>query len=287
MRRMLVYLLLLCLPLAVSAQASPEIAAQEFLDLLVQDNYDAAFALFHPDLQAEVPQTRLLEIWNSIEFYGGAFQGTSSLQANGDTAILTAQFERAAYDILVSVDAKGQIYRLFFSPGAPAEPTLPRLSQGFEPRGALPAPDLTAPTEAAAQAAPDVALPETGERAEPPPAEVVEVVPGLEFAAASVIETLAREEYDATVGQFNAQLQTALPAARLESVWNAVATDAGGYRMILVVRADDTTRTAVVTIQFENAMIDALLAFDENGQVYSLYFVPSTGEGTEFSTAGG
>jgi hypothetical protein len=302
MRRLLVCLLLLCLPLAaVHAQSAPEETAQAFLDLLLDDNYDAAFALFNAELQSIVPQTRLLEVWSSILFYGGTFQEISGIRVEGDTATVTAQFERGAYDILVSVDANGQIYRLFFSPAVPGqpaidptapapEPTLPRLSRGYDPIGTLPTPSVTAPTDAAAQAAPEVEVPETGGRAGDPaelPPQPVEVVPGLEFAAASLIETLAREDYEVAIGQFNAELQTALPAAQLESAWNAVATEAGGYRMILIVRADDTTRTVVVTIQFENALIDALLAFDENGQLYSLYFVPSSGEGTTFENFGG
>lgn len=295
MRRLLVCLLLLSLPLAAFAQSTPEAVGKNFLDLLLDDNYDAAFGLFNPELRSVVPQTRLLELWSSIQFYGGAFEALGRVQVNGDTAILNAQFERAAYDIYVSVDVNGQIYRLFFSPAAPLsatpEPTLPRLSRGFVPRGTVPAPMLTAPTDAAAQAAPEVTIPEeTGPRLEPPARTdggVAEVVPGLEFAAASVIETLASEEFETATDQFNAQLQAALPAARLETVWDALAAESGGYRMILVVRADEAARTAVVTIQFENAMIDALLAFDENGQIYSLYFVPSTGEGTEFQNFGG
>lgn len=291
MRRLFVCLLLLCLPLAViQAQSAPDETAQAFLDLLLDDNYDAAFALFNPELQSIVPQTRLLELWSSIQFYGGAYQGTRGVLVDGNTATLTADFERASYDLLVSVDANDQIYMLFFLPTAPpdSESPLPRLSRGFDPIGTLPT--TTPPTGATAQAAPEVEVPDPTVRAGDPTGQMplpAEVVPGLEFAAASVIETLAREEYDEAYELFNSQLQAVLPPARLETVWNQVATNAGGYRMILVVRADDATRTAVVTIQFENAMLDALIAFDEDGQVYSLYFVPSTGEGTTFESFGG
>jgi hypothetical protein len=294
MRRLLICLLLLCLPLiAVHAQPSPDDAARAFLDLLLEDNYDAAFALFNAELQAVVPQTRLLEVWSSIQFYGGTFQRTRGVEVNGDSATLTADFERAAYNILVSVDADGLIYRLFFSPTAlepitdesAEESTLPRLSRGYAPVDVLPSPTVTAPTGAVAQAVPEVEVPESrgraGDPSDLPPADVV---PGLEFAAASVIESLARDDFEVVTEQFTSQLQTVLSPARLEQVWDAVAAQAGDYRMIVVVRADEAARTAVVTLQFENAMIDALVSFDENGQVYSLYFVPSTGEGTSFQS---
>lgn len=271
---------------------TPSDVAGEFVVYLLADNYDAAYALLDPALQANLPQTRLLELWSSARFYGGASASLNAMRADGDTAVVTVEFERLAYEVEISVDAEGQIYRLFFTqiPLAPsaitptASPT-PTVSPTLTPTLTLvPAtgadaqamPSVRPPTGANVQAAATAIVPTPPQPSTP---TLVPTLPTEPFAALGVrvARALGAGDYDAVVALFHPQLAAALPAAVLEQVWTDVTTARGEYVDVASYLVDVGSRTVVVRIDLARAgdfnRVELYINVSIEGQIVSLYLV--------------
>jgi hypothetical protein len=255
MRRWIVLIALIGLT-AVFARAqtvNPADAAGEFVIHLLADNYDAAYALFHPDLQRVIPQTRLLALWSDVRFYGGAASSIRGIAVDGDTARVTVAFERAAYEVQVSVDAQGAIYRLFFRPAAlPAAPTEP-------------VPTPAPPTAAEAQSAVTVTA---------PPATLSAAVYPIDRAAAALdaARAIIDGDYDLAAARFHPQLSAALPLDRLASAWESVIAARGAFSAITYARVVPNSRLVTVTAALANGAVEMQFGIDETGRIFSLYF---------------
>jgi dienelactone hydrolase len=92
--------------------------------------------------------------------------------------------------------------------------------------------------------------------------------------AHAVIDNLAAGDYAAAAADFDAAIQTTLPAERLAEVWQTLVDEGGAF----VRKGDVQTQLAgdylVVTIvlEFEQAMLDATISLNADGQVAGLYF---------------
>jgi hypothetical protein len=250
MRRWIVLIALIGLT-AVFARAqriNPADAAGEFVIHLLADNYDAAYALFHPDLQRVIPQTRLLALWSDIRFYGGAASGIRGIAVAGDTARVTVAFERAAYEVQVSVDAQGAIYRLFFRRAAlPAAPTLAPL------------------TAAEAQSAVTVTAPPA-----PPSAAVYPI--DRAAIALDAARAIIEGDYELAAARFHPQLSAALPLERLAAAWESVIAARGAFSAITYARVVPNSRLVTVTAALANGAVEMQFGIDETGRIFSLYF---------------
>ncbi|MDZ4766569.1 MAG: DUF3887 domain-containing protein [Chloroflexota bacterium] len=248
---------------------SGEIAG-EFVIYLLADNYDAAYALFDPALQQTIPQTRLLELWSNARFYGGASASLRAMKINGDTAVVTVEFERLAYDVEVSVNPNGQIFRLFFtqialSPDAALDIT--EAAPEATPTMTMQPPTAQAPTGAQRQATATVIVP----TALPPTL----TLPADPFGALGVglTRALGADDYAGAADYFHPQLAAALPVDALEAAWTSITVARGGYVDIASYRVDVGSRTVVVRAELEDGVVEVFITVDGEGRVTSLYFV--------------
>ena len=254
MRRWIVLIALIGLTAAfVRAQtANPADVAGEFVIHLLADNYDAAYALFNPDLQSVIPQTRLLALWSDVRFYGGAASSIRGIAVDGDTARVTVAFERAAYEVQVAVDAQGAIYRLFFR-----RLTLP-------PVPTEPAPTFAPPTAAETQSAVAVTVPAL------PTAAIYPI--DRAAVALDAARAIIDGNYDLVAARFHPQLTAALPLARLAAAWQGVTGARGAFSAITYTRVVANSPLVTVTVALENGVVEMQFSIDEQGRIFSLFF---------------
>jgi hypothetical protein len=258
MRRWIVLIALIGLTTVfVRAQTvNPADVAGEFVIHLLADNYDAAYALFNPELQRAIPQTRLLALWSDVRFYGGTASSIRGIAVDGDTARVTVAFERAAYEVQVSVDAQSAIYRLFFRsvtlPPAPPEPTA----------------TLAPPTIAEAQSAVTVTVPAM------PPASTASAIFPIDRAAIALdaARAIIDGNYDLAAARFHPQLTAVLPLDRLAAAWQSVTAARGAFSAITYTRVVANSPLVTVTAALENGTVEMQLSIDEQGRVFSLFF---------------
>ncbi len=98
-------------PQAVRAQdavRSPEARAGAFIELMAGGQYAQAFELFTPQMKAAMPVDRLSATWNGLTAHAGPFQRqvVTSVVPRGvlSVVVVTCAFERAAFDVSVTVN---------------------------------------------------------------------------------------------------------------------------------------------------------------------------------------
>ncbi|MFA5239475.1 MAG: DUF3887 domain-containing protein [Phycisphaerae bacterium] len=99
----------------------------------------------------------------------------------------------------------------------------------------------------------------------------------IETSAKDLVSALANGDYKKAVGNFDATMKDALPAEKLQEVWNALIAQSGPFVEQLGTRREKIQQYDVifVTCKFENAALDAKVVFDGNEQIAGLFFVPS------------
>ncbi len=118
----LLLVLSVALPVPVSAQdgVDPRAIAQAVLDNLLAGNYEAAAADFDAQMIQAVPVTALQQAWTQVTQLGGSFQKVDQVQTvpQGEfvSVVYTLLFERAAIEMIVTVDRNGQVAGLFLRP---------------------------------------------------------------------------------------------------------------------------------------------------------------------------
>jgi fermentation-respiration switch protein FrsA (DUF1100 family) len=107
----------------------PQAVAQALVDNVLKGDFEAATADFDAAMQAALSADALKQGWQSLEQQVGAFQqqiGVRTQQVQGYTVVvITLQFEKAALDVQVSVDAQGKVGGLHTSPANSATPPPP------------------------------------------------------------------------------------------------------------------------------------------------------------------
>ncbi|MGE5327450.1 MAG: alpha/beta fold hydrolase [Deltaproteobacteria bacterium] len=124
-------------------------------------------------------------------------------------------------------------------------------------------------------------------------ARIVWIVAGLFLAALTLAATataqdyqalgreltrnLAERKFDKVAARFDERMAAALPAAKLSATWDGLLGQVGAFRRIAETRLEDQQgyQVVFVTCEFEKAALDAKFAFDSNGRVAGLFFVPS------------
>jgi dienelactone hydrolase len=126
-------------PQVVPAQElaqSPEARASGFIDLMAGGQYAQAFELFTPQMKAAMPLDRLSATWNSLTAQAGPFQRqiATSVAPRGvlSVVVVTCAFERATFDVQVTVNPanlvgglalRPAVQALTYAPPAYASPT--------------------------------------------------------------------------------------------------------------------------------------------------------------------
>ncbi|MCZ7538991.1 MAG: alpha/beta fold hydrolase [Anaerolineae bacterium] len=125
---------LLMIPVALPAPASaqegvdPLAIAQAAVDHLIAGDYEAAAADFDAQMIQAVPDAALQQVWEQLVQQAGPLQeqGTAQTATQGEFTIVTYRllFERAAFEIQITISGAGQVAGLFLRPAA-TEPALP------------------------------------------------------------------------------------------------------------------------------------------------------------------
>lgn len=117
---------------AMAAQAaaqSPEARARAFVDLMAGGQYAKAFEAFTPQMKVAMPLDRLTSTWNGLTEQVGPFrrQIATSVVPRGvlSVVLVTCEFERATFDVQVTVNPANLIGGLFLRPAVRAVPYAP------------------------------------------------------------------------------------------------------------------------------------------------------------------
>ncbi len=106
----------------------------------------------------------------------------------------------------------------------------------------------------------------------------------LKPAAEAFIGMLVKGEYDKAAGRFDATMKAALPAEKLRAVWEGLQTQVGKFAKTAGAdqMREDRYRIVFVKCEFEKAVLEAKFAFDDNGKIGGLYFLPPRPEAAEY-----
>jgi nucleoside recognition membrane protein YjiH len=101
----------------------------------------------------------------------------------------------------------------------------------------------------------------------------------IETLAKDLVSALSSGNYKEAVKNFDGTMKNALPAEKLQEVWNSIIAQSGPFVEQLGTRREKILQYDVifVTCKFENAVLDAKVVFDGNKHIAGLFFVPSQG----------
>ena len=95
--------------------------------------------------------------------------------------------------------------------------------------------------------------------------------------AKDLVNLLVDGDYAEAVKNFDSTMKEALPAEKLQEVWNSIIAQAGPFKEQLGVRKEKILQYDVmfVTCKFERAALDTKVVFNQKQQISGLFFVPS------------
>lgn len=101
----------------------------------------------------------------------------------------------------------------------------------------------------------------------------------IETLAKDLVISLSSGDYEKAVENFDGTMKKALPAEKLQEVWNSIIAQSGPFVEQLGTRKEKILLYDVifVTCKFEKAVLDAKVVFDRKQQIAGLFFVPSQG----------
>jgi hypothetical protein len=107
----------------------------------------------------------------------------------------------------------------------------------------------------------------------PPAATAAKVIP----LAQNFVKQLAQKDYKGAETNFDATMQNALPADKLQAVWEQVQSTNGTFQGQAGVRTavENSYNEAIVTGQFANGKIDIKIVFDKDERIGGLWFAPA------------
>jgi dienelactone hydrolase len=110
--------------LAQEATQSREARARAFVDLMAAGEYEQAFESFTPQMKAAVSLDRLEAIWKGLTGQAGPFQRVTSTSVvpRGvlSVVVVTCAFERASFDVQVTINPANLVGGLAIRPAAQA-----------------------------------------------------------------------------------------------------------------------------------------------------------------------
>lgn len=112
-----------------NAAPSPEVRARAFVALMADGQYAEALETFTPQMKTAMPVERLQATWNALTTQAGPFQRqvATSIVPRGvlSVVVVTCEFERATFDVHVTVNPANLVGGLAVRPSAPAVTYVP------------------------------------------------------------------------------------------------------------------------------------------------------------------
>lgn len=96
-------------------------------------------------------------------------------------------------------------------------------------------------------------------------------------AAEQLVAMMVAGQYADLLPHFDATMQEALPASKLQEAWIALNTQLGLFQKTAGTRIEvqEPYQIVYVTCEFEQDVLDAKVVFDQDGLIAGLFFVPS------------
>jgi hypothetical protein len=93
----------------------------------------------------------------------------------------------------------------------------------------------------------------------------------------SLTQQLASRQFEQITAHFDETMASAMPAAKLSSVWDGIIGQVGAFQSIEDARLQDVKgyKVVLVTSKFAKATLDAKWVFDSKGRVAGFFMVPS------------
>ena len=99
--------------------------AKEFVELVTMKDFSKAANMFAEVLYAQMPEDKLMALWNSIEMQSGKYLNTTDVftekMREYRIVIQTCQFENASLDLRLVFDSEEKIGGIFFTPPRPKD----------------------------------------------------------------------------------------------------------------------------------------------------------------------
>ncbi|MGA1979939.1 MAG: DUF3887 domain-containing protein [Sedimentisphaerales bacterium] len=101
----------------------------------------------------------------------------------------------------------------------------------------------------------------------------------IETLAKDLVSALASGDNKKAVENFDGTMKNALPAEKLQEVWNSLIAQSGPFVEQAGTRREKILQYDVifVTCKFERGVLDAKVVLDGNKRIAGLFFVPSQG----------
>ncbi len=96
--------------------------------------------------------------------------------------------------------------------------------------------------------------------------------------ASSFVLNLKDGAFDEATANFDMTMQEAMPPAKLQQTWETLQAQVGAFKEEISTRREQVQQYDVifVTSQFENALIDIKIVFNQDHKIAGLFFVPAT-----------
>ena len=100
--------------------------------------------------------------------------------------------------------------------------------------------------------------------------------PSTTQLADRMVDSMAKGDFTSATKDFNANMNSLMSAGRLSQTWAQLTAQAGAFKSHIESREaqEADSKTVSVTCQFEKAPIDIKVAFDKDGKIGGLYFLP-------------
>jgi hypothetical protein len=104
-------------------------------------------------------------------------------------------------------------------------------------------------------------------------------MPDLSARGGEFVTMLSKGEYTSIETMFDEKMKEAMPAEKIEEVWQSLITRLGPFKAQGIIRKTRVMGYDVVYVpcRFERATLDCQIAFDGEGRVSGLYFIPASG----------
>jgi len=99
----------------------------------------------------------------------------------------------------------------------------------------------------------------------------------LTSQAKKFLTLLSGGDYKTAEGMFDEAMKSAVPEQKLKETWQALQTQFGSFKEHGSVRKENIQDHEVVfvTCRFEKTSLDSQIAFDKEGLIAGLYFIPT------------
>src|SRR5208282_3947608 len=105
--------------------------------------------------------------------------------------------------------------------------------------------------------------------------------PGPEDGAREILSQMAAGQFEKVEAQYSASVAARLPQGKLGAVWKGLESQVGAFQKVTESKLQPAQEMQVVTLTcaFANATLDAVIAFDKDGRIAGLRFVPHQAPG--------